>query len=117
MFARTRFGNKYFRKAGQLFNNWGPRQQRCRTEIVRCASITASKLDSGELVDDFDNVDDIDDVDDDNNVEVEDDQDSDDDDDDDDDTSDDAHTCASRWLVTHVSTVIDTIADLFQKKS
>ena len=21
MFARTRFGNKYFRKAGQLFNN------------------------------------------------------------------------------------------------
>ena len=114
MFARTRFGNKYFRKAGQLFNNWSPRQQRCRTQIVRCASITASKLDSGELVDDIDNVDDIDDVDDDNNVEDEDDQDS---DDDDDDTGDDAHTCASRWLVTHVSTVIDTIADLFQKKS
>ena len=113
MFARTRFGNKYFRKAGQLFNNWSPRQQRCRTQFVRCASITASKLDSGELVDDIDNVDDIDDVDDDNNVEDEDDQDS---DDDDDDTGDDPHTCASRWLVTHVSTVIDTIADLFQKK-
>ena len=64
------------------------------------------------MVDDIDNVDDIDDVDDDNNVEDKDDQDS---DDDDDDTGDDAHTCASRWLVTHVSTVIDTIADLFQK--
>ena len=66
------------------------------------------------MVDDIDNVDDIDDVDDENNVEDKDDQNS---DDDDDDTGDDAHTCASRWLVTHVSTVIDTIADLFQKKS
>ena len=55
-------------------------------------------------VDDIDDMDNIDDVDDENNVE-----------DDDDHDSDDGHTCASRWLVTHVSTVIDTIADLFQK--